>query len=319
MKNRLWLIVMALFIGNAASAQKDTCRVGVYINSVYDFKLDDKSYMADFWMWLNYKNDSLQFENVAEITNSKSADFSHYSKEKVGEWNWVAEKCRAQLIHQWDVSNFPFDRQLLRIEIEDSQYDTSTLVYVADKVNSKIDNKLNSSEWCIESFSLKEGIKTYNTNYGNPKLTGNSTYPNVVAEILIRRNGSWVKLVKMLTGAYVAFLISCIVFFISSENQDSRFGLCVGGVFAAIGNKYIVESIVPSTTSNTLMDNVHTLTFIFILLIIITITITLHLFESGDEKKKALSHKIDRRAFYSFVILYILINCWMVYAAARGN
>lgn len=318
MKNRLWLLGIVLFTGISARAQKDTCRVGLYINSVYDFKLDDKSYMADFWMWLNYKNDSLQFENVAEITNSKSADFSHYSKEKVGEWNWVAEKCRAQLIHQWDVSNFPFDRQLLRIEIEDAQYDTSTLVYMADKVNSKIDNKLNSSEWCIESFSLKEGIKTYNTNYGNPKLTGNSTYPNVVAEILIRRNGSWVKLVKMLTGAYVAFLISCIVFFISSENQDSRFGLCVGGVFAAIGNKYIVESIVPSTTSNTLMDNVHTLTFIFILLIIVTITISLRLFESGDEKKRAMSHKIDRRAFYTFCILYTLINCWMVYAATRG-
>jgi hypothetical protein len=319
MKNRLLFLVSVIFISTSLMAQKDTCRVGVYINSVYDFKLDDKSYMADFWMWINYKNDSLQFENVAEITNSKSADFSHYSKEKIGGWNWVAEKCRAQLIHQWDVSKYPFDRQLLRIEIEDAQYDTSALIYMADKVNSKIDNKLNSSEWCIENFTLKEGTKTYNTNYGNPILSGNSTYPNVVAEISIRRNGSWVKLVKMLTGAYVAFLISCIVFFISSENQDSRFGLCVGGVFAAIGNKYIVESIVPSSTSNTLMDNVHTLTFIFILLIIITITISLRLFESGDEKKVQRSHKIDKTAFFSFCILYTLINCWMVYAATRGD
>ena len=319
MKSRLLFVIATMLISVALCAQKDTCKVGIYINSIYDFKIDDKSYMADFWMWMNYTNDSLQFENAVEITNSKSSDFSHFTKEKVGAWNWAAQKCRAQLIHQWDVSNFPFDKQHLRIEIEDAQNDTAKLVYLADKVNSKIDNKLNSGEWCIDSFTFNGGFKTYNTTYGNPGLSGNSTYPGVTAEITIRRNGSWVKLVKMLTGAYVAFLISCIVFFISSENQDSRFGLCVGGVFAAIGNKYIVESIVPSTTSNTLMDNVHTLTFIFILLIIITITFTLRLFESGDEKKQQLSHKIDRRAFYMFGILYILINCVLVIVAANSN
>jgi len=40
--------------------------------------------MADFWMWMNYKNDSLRFENVMELPNSKSVDFSHYSLEKKG-------------------------------------------------------------------------------------------------------------------------------------------------------------------------------------------------------------------------------------------
>ncbi len=319
MINRILIVIAILFSSSDLNAQKDTCRAGIYVNAIYDFKIDDKSYMADFWLWLNYTNDSLQFENAIEITNSKSADFSHYTKEKVGKWNWVAEKCRAQLIHQWDVSNFPFDKQHLGIEIEDAQNDTASLVYMADKVNSRIDNKFNSGEWCIDSFTFVETTKSYNTTYGNPGLTGNSTYPGVRAEIVIRRNGSWLKLMKMLTGAYVAFLISCIVFFISSENQDSRFGLCVGGVFAAIGNKYIVESIVPSTTSNTLMDNVHTLTFIFILLIIITITFTLRLFESGDEKKMQLSHKIDRRAFYWFGALYILINCALVISAANSN
>lgn len=316
MKNRLFPLAASLLIALSVSAQKDTCTVGLFINSIYDFKLDDKSYMADFWMWMNYKNDSLHFENAAEITNSKSADFSHYTNEKIGEWNWVAQKCRAQLVHQWDVSNYPFDQQKLRIEIEDSQYDTTELVYKADKANSKIDTKLNSTEWCIEKFSVTEGVKTYNTTYGNPRLDGASTYPRVVAEITIRRTNCWTRLVKMLTGAYVAFLISCIVFFVSSDNQDSRFGLCVGGIFAAIGNKYIVESIVPSSTGNTLMDNVHTLTFIFIMLIIITIIISLRLHESGDENKKRLSLKVDQWAFYSFTILYTLINAWLIYRAA---
>jgi len=317
MKNRFLLAICSLLCCSFSFGQKDTCKIGIYINSLYDFKLDDKSYMADFWVWTNYKNDSLSFENSIEITNSKSAEFSHYSKEKKAGWNWAAQKCRAQLIHQWDVSTFPFDKQQLRIEIEDSQSDTSRLIYLADKDNSKIDTSFNSTEWCIENFSLKQGVKTYQTTYGNPSLSGKSSYPRVVAEITIKRKNSWMKLVKLLTGVYVAFLISCIVFFVSNESQDSRFCLCVGGIFAAIGNKYIVESVVPSSTANTLMDNVHTLTFIFILLITVVMIISLRLFQSEDQQKKQLSLKIDTWAFYIFAFLYTVINIILVWMAVK--
>lgn len=311
------LLILSFFLCCTLSvkAQKDTCKIGMYINSVYDFKLDDKSYMADFWLWMNYRNDSLKFENDIEITNSKTADFSHYSIEKKAGWNWAAQKCRAQLIHQWDVSKFPFDKQQLRIEIEDSQLDTSKLIYIADVENSKIDSSFSTGEWCIEEFSVKQDVKTYQTTYGNPSLSGKSSYPRVVGEITIRRKNSWIKLVKLLTGVYVAFLISCIVFFVSNESQDSRFCLCVGGIFAAIGNKYIVESVVPSSTTNTLMDNVHTLTFIFILLITIVMIISLRLFQSGDEQKKKLSLDIDKWSFYIFTSLYTFLNVVIVYMA----
>lgn len=312
------ILTFTLFTSLAVTAQKkDTCYIGLYVNSIYDFKLDDKSFMADMWIWANYKNDSLNFENDLEVPNSKNTDFSHFSVEKKENWNWMSEKCKAEMMHEWDVSCFPFDKQLLLIEIEDSEYDINSVVYKADTVNSKINTAFNSKEWFIESFTVKESAKTYHTTYGNPEISGNSTYPRVVAEVLIKRNNSWLMLGKMLTGAYVAFLISALVFFVSSENQDSRFGLCVGGLFAAIGNKYIVESVVPSSNTNSLMDNVHNLTFTFILLIVLIIIISLRLFESGDDKKKALSLKLDKWAFVAVISLYLLINLVLIYFAAN--
>lgn len=266
-------------------------------------------------MWLNYSNDSLTFEDGMEIPNSKSVEFSHFGIERKSGKTWASQKCKAQMRHQWDVSKFPFDKQQLRIEIEDSQYDTTRLVYRADKENSRIDTTFNSNEWFIESFTINADIRTYETTYGNPELSGTSSYPRIVAEIIIRRNNSWLMLGKMLTGAYAAFLISCLVFFVSSENQDSRFGLCVGGLFAAIGNKYIVESVVPSSTTNTLMDNVHNLTFMFILLIVGIIIISLTLFESEDPYKKVKSLLLDKIAFFSIVALYGIINTMLIYNA----
>lgn len=273
--------------------------------------------MSDFWVWMNYKNDSLRFEDAIEIPNSKSVEFSHFSVEKKGNINWATQKCRTQIMHQWDVSKFPFDEQRLKIELEDAKYDISQLVYIADTANSKIDCSFNSKEWKMRSFTVTAGERQYNTSYGNPELSGGSTYPKVIAEFVIKRHNSWLLLVKLLTGAYVAFLISCFVFFISSENQDSRFGLCVGGLFAAIGNKYIVESIVPSSTVNTLMDDVHNLTFTFILIIVGIIIISLSLFNSGNEKKRAFSLKLDKYTFWTLLGLYTLINIFLVWRAAH--
>lgn len=315
--NRI-LIICALFCFTCtANAQKDTCRVGLYINNIYDFKLDEKSFMADFWCWVVYKNDSLNFENSLEIPQSKSAEFSHYSIEKKGNYNWSTQQCKAEVIHDWNVSDFPFDEQRIRIQFEDSYHDTNSVVYIADTVNSKINKLFNHKEWHIQGFRVRDEAYVYETTYGNPELTGNSVYPRIIAEIILKRNCSWVLLTKMLTGAYVAFLISCLVFFISPDKPDSRFGLCVGGLFAAIGNKYIVESMVPTTTTNTLMDNVHNLTFSFILLIVLITIITLRLFDSGNENKIRLAKKIDRLSFYSIILLFVLLNTLLIYFATR--
>jgi hypothetical protein len=317
MKKQVFVSVILLVttLAGFAHAPKDTCKVGIYINSLYNLDLEDKSFMADLWIWQIYRNNELNFENALEITNSKSAEFSHYNNEKKGSLNWVTEKCKVQVMQDWNVATFPFDRQTLRIEIEDSKYDTSKIIYIADTVNSQINKTFNAKEWQLEHFSIKNEVHTYETTYGDPTLSGNSAYPRIVVEIQIKRNNSWRMLAKMLTGAYVAFLISCLVFFVSSVNQDSRFALCVGGLFAAIGNKYIVESVVPSTTTHTLMDTVHIVTFMFILLIVGIIIISLFLFESGNERNRKLSLKIDRWAFFSIIILYTLINVILIYHA----
>jgi hypothetical protein len=315
MKNRSLLVALLLLPTVFCFAQKDTCKVGLYINSLYDLRLEDKTFKTDFWLWMTYKDDSLHFDDAIELTNSKSVEFSNLSQENKAGLQWVTQKCKAEVRQEWDLSKFPFDRQILRIEIEDSKYDTSGVIYLADTLNSRIDTAFNSKEWCIEHFSIKSDVRTYETTYGDPSLSGKSSYPRIVAEIHIRRNNSWRMLGKMLTGAYVAFVISCLVFFVSSENQDSRFGLCVGGLFAAIGNKYIVESIVPSSTTNTLMDNVHNLTFTFILLIVGIIIISLHLFESGDERKRRISLLLDKWSFYTIMAVYAIVNVVLVYSA----
>jgi len=308
------ILFCLLFFSNISFAQKDTCKIGMYVLSLSDFKIDDQSFKADFWIWFIYDNDSLVMKDAIEVMNAKSTEFSNYSIEKKGGKNWAQMKCKAVINQNWDVTKFPFDKQNLFIKIEHTMLDADEVVFIADSENSKIDSTFFLDDWDINSFQLKSIKRTYNTTFGDPVLKGSSTYPGVEAEIIITRAHSQGILVKMLTGVYVAFSIALLGFLIKPSLAD-RLGLCVGGIFAAVGNKYIIESIVPSSTANTLLDSIHNLTFVAILIMIALTVVSLKWSDTEDEKLKMRSQKIDRISFAVLLVGFISANIILILSA----
>ncbi len=306
------LLTVSIACENSFSAE-DTCKVGIYFNSLTDFNISDQSFSADFWLWFNYKNDSLQFNDAVEVTNSKSTSFSNYAKMKKDSINWDMMKFNSVVFKEWDVSAFPFDKQKLTLHIDHTIYDTKKLAFVSDLGNSSIDSNLVLSNWKIDSLAFYVNNQTYNTTFGDPVIKGSSTYPSVTADIYLTRENSWNTLFKMLTGVYVAFSIVLLAFFVKPAD---RLGLCVGGLFAAVGNKYIIESAVPSTVSNTLFDNIHNITFIAIFVILVVAVISFKWNETEKPEFITKAKKLDMASFYSVVTVYILLNAFLIMRAA---
>lgn len=313
MKKNLSALIFLVLISSVLHSADDTCKVGIYFNSLTDFNISDQSFSADFWMWFNYKNDSLQFNDALEITNSKSSSFSNYARMKKEGINWDMMKFNAVVFKEWDVTAFPFDKQKLTLHIDHTIYDTKKLAFITDAGNSAIDSNLLLSNWKIDSLAFYVENQTYNTTFGDPVIKGTSTYPSVTADIYITRENSWNTLFKMLTGVYVAFSIVLLAFFVK---PGDRLGLCVGGLFAAVGNKYIIESVVPSTVSNTLFDNIHNITFIAIFVILVIAVISFRWNETKKPEMLAKAVKLDRLSFYSVTLVYILLNTFLIMRAA---
>jgi len=310
----LFTSLLLIFSINNSFAQKDTCKIGMYVLSLSDFKIDDQSYKADFWIWFIYDNDSLEMKDAIEIMNAKSTEFSNFSIEKKGGKNWAQIKCKAVISQSWDVTKFPFDKQNLFIKIEHTMLDADEVVFIADSQNSKIDSTFLLDDWDINSFQLKGMKRSYNTTFGDPVLHGSSVYPGVEAEIIITRSHSNGILVKMLTGVYVAFSIALLGFLIKPSLGD-RLGLCVGGIFAAVGNKYIIESVVPSSTANTLLDSIHNLTFVSILIMIAVTVLSLKWSDTEDKNMLLKSKRLDRISFAVLLIAFITANIILISAA----
>jgi len=305
-KHTLTLLFVFVFLGINTNAQKntDSVRAGIYIKSIYDINSSAFSYDVDLWMWYYYSNDSLKPLQTVEIANAKRYDYTNTSLVKKKGTNWASQDCKATINQNWDLQNYPFDHQKLELVIEESDKDARNLILLSDKNKLEYNSDINIKGWKIDSTSIANGLTHYNSDFGDQSLKGESYYSKIHYTIFLSRL-SWGLFFKLFTGCYVAFLVSFLVFYIKPIHVDPRFGLSIGGLFAAVGNKYVVDSNIPSSITFTLIDKIHGLSFVYILLTILLSIISLRIFEKDKIVKQM---RFDKYSALLVFISYLLFN-----------
>lgn len=312
------LVLQCLLLTTKSKAQEqapDTVRVGIYITSIHNIDFKEKEYTTNFWLWLKYKNKDFNFTDNLEIPQAKTMVKSFTTVDTTDGEIYILMKLQCVMKDTWTINNFPFDHQTLRLSIENSQFDSKSLVFVADTFGKQFDERFTLRGWNIDSLKMSTGKKVYETAFGDASLTEPHTeYSNFKVKIILSRAALglfW----KMFLGMYVAFLISFMCFFIHTDSIDSRFGLSVGALFGVIGNKYIIDAALPESSSFTLVDTLHGITLIFILGVIMTSAFSLKLITNGKAIK---ARHFDKKMSVVFFIAYVISNAFFIYGAYKG-
>jgi hypothetical protein len=314
MKRSLFLLI-AIILWKGAPATPDTVKVGAYVMSVHDINFHDKEYTARFWLWFLYKNREFQFARQLDITNAKSIDEPQLLQDSIGRDKWLMLKMKCVMKENWNVLDFPFDKQHLKVHIENSLFDKNNLVFKADDKGSKYDPEGTLAGWRIKNFRVNVDEKLYETGFGDYRPgKDHQVFSAFNIEMDIERN-AWGLFLKIFIGMYISFLIAMVGFAPNPWDVEPRFGLPVGGLFAAVGNKYIIDSILPESTSFTLVDTLHSMTFfaIFAILVVSAICLKLH-----DANKTAQCLRVNKIGSRLVGIIYILANLVLIVLAA-GN
>jgi len=294
-----------LLVGTLAYAQPDTVKVGTYVISVHDINFHEKEYTARFWLWFVYSNPDFDFSKQLDIPNAKSIDTPEIINDSIEGKAWTIMKMKSTMKESWNVKDFPFDQQHLRVQIENTLFDDRSLVFVPDTPGSKYDNKEAIDGWEITHFKVSAGTNDYETGFGDPRPERSvQNFSTFLIEMDIERD-AWGLFMKIFLGMYIAFMIATISFTPHPSEMDPRFGLPVGGLFAAVGNKYIIDSLLPESSEFTLVDTLHALTFIAIFGTLLVSAIALRQFDNG---KKELAERTNRRGARIIFTLYILCN-----------
>jgi hypothetical protein len=298
---------------DAPEQKPDTVKAGIYITSIHDIDFKQKEFTVNFWLWLKYKNRAFNFYDNLEVPAAKSVTKSFVTADSSGEEVYMQMKLQCVMKDSWKIGNFPFDKQKLRISIENSQYDSRYLVFVADTVGDHYDKRFTMSGWTIDSCIIATGKKAYETAFGDDRLLKPHTeYSNFKVRLSVQRDAMglfW----KLFLGMYIAFLIAYVCFYIHSDGMDSRFGLSVGSLFAVIGNKYIIDSSLPESTTFTLVDTLHGLTLFFIFSVISSTAWSLRLVKIGKQEKAA---KFDMIMAQVLLLIYVVLNIYFITQAS---
>lgn len=213
--------------------------------------------------------------------------------------------------HNWDLRDYPFDEQKIVIR------------FIAQQDSSIV--RLNESKEFPASFSknmigLKDGYKIDRINYFNTYVSSGiydffsptssmryQIFPTGNFEIVISRDGSWLFL-KLFLGSILSFVISWIVFIIPQKEFESRISLTVGGIFGAIGNRYFVESTIPSVQILTKADMINNM-----ILLLLIVNVFIVIIQNNDRINMGAFEKNKFAMIFSgltFLIANILIVLW---------
>ena len=317
---RLHFTLTACFFVSFLFAQKqkpDTVITGIYITSIHDIDFKDQEYTVDFWLWLKYKNPDFDFVHNLEIPSAKSVDKYFTTVDTTNGRIYLLMKLQCVMKDSWKITNFPFDKQTLRLSIENSQYDINSLVFKSDTLGQHYDPRFALRSWLIDSFHMTVGPKAYETAFGDTEdyAKPHSDYSAFRVRLSIHRDAIglfW----KLFIGMYIAFLIAYVCFYIHADSIDSRFSLSVGSLFAVIGNKYIVDASLPETVTFTLVDTLHGITLLFILFIIAANAWSLQVLKKGKLKQ---ANKFDMITAQVLLLLYVILNIYFIAQAINNT
>src|SRR6267378_2521527 len=131
----------------AAASKRNPCmlpesvKVGAYVMSIHDINFHDREYAIRFWVWMRYRCPDFRFERRVEIPNAKTVEKQDTIIEQQADSSFlITLKLKCVMKEDWDVDDFPFDRESVSVFIENTKYPVDSLIFVPDESRELADS-----------------------------------------------------------------------------------------------------------------------------------------------------------------------------------
>ncbi len=153
-------LILIVAGANQARAQDEPqkVKIGMFITNLFDLNFARRDLEAQFWVWFTHESPDFDPKAEIEIINARSSQaLVSYRDVVPNEGFWDQIKYSAILDQSWDVTEYPFDRQTIRIILESADADARTLKFVPDIEGTKLRRDLTLAGWVIPPFL--EGVR----------------------------------------------------------------------------------------------------------------------------------------------------------------
>jgi hypothetical protein len=296
--------------GNSAEAA--ACPIGVYVTSLRDLDPAGDSFGIDFWVWSVHPPGDDPLDSL-EFVNAKQIETRLERTTKRGDREWSRLKARATVLHDWDLTDFPFDRQTLTLDLGLAGSDA--LACGADRAGSGYDKGIAPEGWRIAAFDVERHTRENATDFGDPARSGRSAQEHVLVTVELQRE-SVVGFVKLVAGVYAASAIALLSFLMAPDQApifSGRMTVLVGALFATVVNMQVSNSLLGSPEEVSLVDEIHILALAYVFVAAVMAVVSWRDYASGRESR---ARRRDLVSLCVFGASFLVINAILIVLAA---
>ena len=213
----------------------------------------------------------------------------------------------------FSVQDFDFSKHTFHPTVE-IWFRWRGVVYQVDGAASRLDPEPVSPGWRLSGFKLREYRKHYPTTFGRDERV-NDRYSAVVAEVLAERIG-WRVAVDYFIGFIVCVLLCLFGYFIPVHLLAARTTILTAATIAAVGNKYVVNSLTETSVTAQLVNVAVVSAFAMVLIYMLTSVRCERLADAGDRPR---ADRLNRNVAVGSAIVYVLVMSFVFWRALTGT
>ena len=248
----------------------DQLKLGAYLTNLSDLDLLEDRFSAELLLWSIWSgppeaNPSDDLVLLNGIYDGDVQRFERVERETVDEGVWSLYRVRSQIVQRWELSRYPFDAQLLRMEVGLSNPLSPVGLLVVNDWAFPSNPGLILPGWQINESSAFASEHTLMSDLGRGKPQGTSLHrqSTVVFQVPIERL-SLLAFMPDFLGYILAVGLCCLSLLITRSRDD----LILAAVVSAGGNYVFIASKLPVTAMGGFIGNLQLIFFLGVLYVV---------------------------------------------------
>ena len=321
MRHALLIGLLMFAAAHSVSAETATPRevsVGMYLVDITSVDETRNAFTVEMDVFVSWRDAELAFDaeaegaelqvySGAEVTERRKDLWSAqiYPTNPVGQFSSGGQKLvvhpdglaeltarvTATLRAQLDYRRFPFDSQILPVELESFPWNHEEVKLVLDEKHTGFEKLYALTEWEVEGLSTSQ--------YETTRVRDIVPFSNLNFEISVTRDSGFY-LWKIFLTVLIIVSLTWVVFWMSGERLGRRAGVSSGGILTVIAYQFVTTSALPKVSYLTVADKVMILSVLMIAATMVESLLVDGLTRTNPERKL----KIDRVCRWAFPLVY---------------
>ena len=247
-----------------------TLHIGSYITNVSDIDLLEDRFSIEMLVWSLWNGDQASdpSDSLIVLNGIYDDDIQRFDKVRStsqGDGTWALHRVRTAVVNRWNLKNYPFDDQLLHVEIGLDDPLENVQLEVAEPDPIAVSPGLHLPGWLLKESSAYPTSLSLMSNLGTQTRPGQDIHrqPTISFDIEIERR-SLLYLAPDFLGYILAIGLCCLSLVISRSRDD----LILAAVVSAAGNYVFIASKLPVSAMAGFIGNLQIIIFFGILYVI---------------------------------------------------